>query len=135
MYREYQVKKLKDYVLPEAVYRQALWAVKDLNRLKEQLNEEVENVDNIHSPDFFNESVGKGFYSDLTGKKAEKLITLTNRIEAIENALFSIPEKYRRGMIEKLANGGMFEDRFHPNTWKRWQQIYIYHVAKNLGIY
>ena len=36
--REYQVKRLKDYRLPEAVYRQALWAVKDTNRLKEELN-------------------------------------------------------------------------------------------------
>ena len=134
MYREYQLKKMKNYVLPETVYRQALWAVKDLNRLREELNKAIENVDNIHSPNFFNESIGTGFYSDITAKKADKLITLTNRIESIEAALFSIPEKYREGIKQKLVDGKPYGDEFHPNTWKKWQQVYIYNVAKNLGL-
>ena len=134
MYREYQLKKMKNYVLPETVYRQALWAVKDLNRLREELNNAIENVDNIHSPNFFNESIGTGFYSDITAKKADKLITLTNRIESIEAALFSIPEKYREGIKQKLVDGKSYGDEFHPNTWKKWQQVYIYNVAKNLGL-
>ena len=134
MYREYQLKKMKNYVLPETVYRQALWAVKDLNRLREELNKAIENVDNIHSPNFFNESIGTGFYSDITAKKADKLITLTNRIESIEAALFSIPEKYREGIKQKLVDGKSYGDEFHPNTWKKWQQVYISNVAKNLGL-
>ena len=134
MYREYQLKKMKNYVLPETVYRQALWAVKDLNRLREELNKAIENVDNIHSPNFFNESIGTGFYSDITAKKADKLITLTNRIESIEAALFSIPEKYREGIKQKLVDGKSYGDEFHPNTWRKWQQVYIYNVAKNLGL-
>ena len=134
MYREYQLKRMKNYVLPETVYRQALWAVKDLNRLKEELNKAVENVDNIHSPNFFNESIGSGFYSDVTAKKADKLIALTNRIESIETALFSIPERYREGIKQKLVEGKSYGDEFHPNTWKKWQQVYIYNVAKNLEL-
>ena len=94
----------------------------------------AENVDNIHSPNFFNESIGTGFYSDITAKKADKLITLTNRIESIEAALFSIPEKYREGIKQKLVDGKSYGDEFHPNTWKKWQQVYIYNVAKNLGL-
>lgn len=133
--REYQVKRLKDYKLPEAVYRQALWAIKDVNRLKEELNRTVEDIDSIHSPSFVNESRGKGLYSDITASKAEKILVLTNRIENIENALFAIPEKYRMGMRNKLMDGGSFGDKYHPNTWKKWQQVYIFHVAKNLGIY
>ena len=134
MNREYQSKKLKEYVLPETVYRQALWAVKDISRLKDELNRAVENIDNIHSPSFFNESVAKGVYSDTTAKKADRLITITNRIDSIEAALFSVPEKYRQGLRKKLMEGGSFGDQFHPNTWKKWQQVYIYHVAKNLGL-
>ena len=134
MNREYQSKKLKEYVLPETVYRQALWAVKDVARLKEELNKAIENLDNIHSPNFFNESIGKGIYSDTTAKKADRLITITNRIDSIEAALFSVPEKYRQGLRSKLMEGGSFGDQFHPNTWKKWQQVYIYHVAKNLGL-
>lgn len=134
MYREYQVKKMKDYVLPETVYRQALWAVKDMKRLKEELNNTIENLDNIHSPSFVNESTGKGFYNDVTAKKADKLISITNRIDSIEAAFFSIPEKYRKGMRNKLIEGGTFGDEFHPNTWKKWQQVLIYNVAKNLEL-
>lgn len=134
MTREYQVKRLKSYVLPEAVYRQALWAVKDVNRLREELALAIEEIDNIHSPDFFNESVGKGIYSDITAKKADRLIALTNRIDSIEAAMFSIPERYRQGMRDKLIDGGTFDDSFHPNTWKKWQQVFIFNVAKNLGL-
>lgn len=133
--REYQVKRLKDYRLPEAVYRQALWAIKDVNRLKEELNRSIEDIDNIHSPSFLGESKSQGLYSDITASKAEKIVSLSARIENIENALFAIPERYREGICNKLMNSGSFGDKYHPNTWKKWQQVYIFHVAKNLGIY
>lgn len=134
MYREYQSKRMKEYVLPEAVYRQALWAVKDVNRLKGELKKEIDSIENLHSPYYFNEPVGKGLYSDSTAKKGDKLLIITNRIDSIEAALFYIPEKYRKGMRDKLIDGGSFGDEFHPNTWKKWQQVFIFHVAKNLGL-
>ena len=134
MNREYQSRRMKEYVLPETVYRQALWAIKDMARLKEELNKAIESIDNIHSPNFFNESVGKGIYSDTTAHKADRLITITSRIDSIEAALFYVPEKYRQGLRSKLMEGGTYGDQFHPNTWKKWQQVYIYHVAKNLGL-
>lgn len=37
--RDYQYKKIKEYILPEAVYRQALWAARDMGRLMEKLAE------------------------------------------------------------------------------------------------
>ena len=37
--KDYQQKRMKDHVLPQPVYRQALWAVKDLLRLKSRLSE------------------------------------------------------------------------------------------------
>lgn len=135
MRREYQSKKAKAYVLPETVYRQALWAIKDLNRVKEELDKAVEEIDNIQSPDLFKEHSRIGSYSDTTEMKASRIIKLTNRIENIENAFFYIPEKYRHGIKEKLVDGGDFGDQFHPNTWKKWQQVFIYHVAKNLEIF
>lgn len=134
MYREYQLKRMTNYVLPETVYRQALWAVKDLKRLKEELYKAMEEVDNIHSPNFFNESMGSGFYSDITAKKADKLVTLTNRIDSIEAALYTVPERYREGIKNRLVEGIAYGDEYHPNTWKKWQQVYIYNVAKNLGL-
>ncbi|MBR5129371.1 MAG: hypothetical protein IKU67_04905 [Firmicutes bacterium] len=134
MIREYQARRMKDYVLPEAVYRQALWATKDLNRLKDELNKTMEDVDTVSSHSFINESMGQGLYSDITAKKAERLVILSSRIDSIESALFYIPERYRNGISRKLHEGNDFGDEFHPNTWKKWQQVYIYHVAKNLGL-
>ena len=134
MIREYQARRMKDYVLPEAVYRQALWATKDLNRLKDELNKTMEDVDAVSSHSLINESMGQGLYSDITAKKAERLVILSSRIDSIESALFYIPERYRNGISRKLHEGSDFGDEFHPNTWKKWQQVYIYHVAKNLGL-
>ena len=37
--RDYQYKKIKEYILPEAVYRQALWAARDMGRPMEKLAE------------------------------------------------------------------------------------------------
>ena len=43
--KDYQLKSIKSCKLPEAVYRQALWAVKDLPRMKEKLMELEEMLD------------------------------------------------------------------------------------------
>lgn len=37
--KDYQQKRMKNHVLPQPVYRQALWAVKDLLRMKRRLSE------------------------------------------------------------------------------------------------
>ena len=37
--KEYQQKRMKEFVMPETVYRQALWAAKDLPRMKKRIEE------------------------------------------------------------------------------------------------
>ena len=37
--KDYQQKRMKEHLLPQPVYRQALWAVKDLLRLRSRLSE------------------------------------------------------------------------------------------------
>ena len=86
--REYQVKRLRNYLLPETVYRQALWAIKDLNRLRAELNSTVEDIDSLHSPSFFNESKGKGLYSDITASKAEKLGSGARGLKTVIDNIF-----------------------------------------------
>lgn len=133
--REYQQKKVKEFLLPEAVYRQALWAAKDLPRLRERLSVVMQQVDSLPQRDFSVKMTDTKPHSDLTGRKAGELANLSLRIESIEGALMSIPEKYRSGIGAKLFEGKEFDDSFHPNTWKKWQQVYIYNVAMNLGLY
>ncbi len=135
--REYQQKKMKPYLLPEAVYRQALWAVKDLPRLKAALDDAVYSEDSLPSVNFDKERVKEeqGKYMDVTGDSAVRAAMLSMRIDSIEGAFSAIPEKYRKGIKLKLTRGIVFSDTFHINTWKKWQQIYIFYVAKNLGLY
>lgn len=132
--KDYQQKRMKEFVLPETVYRQALWAAKDLPRMKSRLQEVQGKLDDVSSQ-IVRESRMRGAYSDRTGNMATELASLSARTKAIEGALLSIPEKYRGGIENKLFRGIDFGDEYHQNTWRKWQQVYLYNVAMNLGLY
>lgn len=132
--KDYQQKRMKEFVLPEAVYRQALWAAKDLLRMKNRIKELQGKIDAVSSQ-IVRESRISGAYSDRTGNMATEMASLSARIKAIEGALVSVPEKYRVGIENKLFRGLDFGDDYHPNTWRKWQQVYLYNVAVNLGLY
>ena len=134
---EYQPKKMKEYVLPETVYKQAVWAAKDFSRMKKQLMEMQYSIENIPSAgaDFLMPAVSGGRVSDVTGRKATEMVRISQRIESIEKALSAVPLKYRSGIRSYFFDGVPYGDEAHRNTWTKWQQIFIYHVAINLGIY
>jgi hypothetical protein len=135
--KEYQQKKMRSYVMPEAVYRQALWALKDLPRLREELKQLVEERDLITSGALIVSDVtfGTGKISDSTGNRAVKIANISSRILAIESAFAEIPDKYRKGLWIRNIENAKYEDGAHPNTWKKWQQILIFHIAQNLQLY
>lgn len=134
--KDYQQKKMKNHVLPQPVYRQALWAVKDLLRLKSRLSElrresYVPGERNLLQPCM---GYGTGYVCDVTGNRAAEIANLSWRIDAIVSAFDTVPEKYRKGIENKLVYDVPYNDDFHPNTWKKWQQVFLYYVAKNLHI-
>ena len=45
--KDYQQKRMKTYLMPEPVYRQAYWALRDLKRMKEELAHLLEERDLI----------------------------------------------------------------------------------------
>ncbi|MCR4708706.1 MAG: hypothetical protein K5653_00440 [Clostridiales bacterium] len=132
---DYQFKKENTYVLPQSVYRQALYAVKDLTRLKRKLFYLREEARSIKSLDPSETLVSGGTVSDLTGNIATEINLTETRIAAIEKAFNKLPEKYRTGVREKLVHDVPYDESAHCiNTWKKWQQILIYHVACELNI-
>ena len=133
--KEYQVKRLTSCKLPETVYRQALWAVKDLPRMKERLKELEELLDCLPAAYVGEAGSRGGAPSDQTARLAGQLAGLSLRIQRIEGSLKVIPEQYREGILGKLAYGVPYSDQFHLNTWKRWQQVYLYQVAMELHLY
>ena len=139
--RDYQQKKMKVYLLPEPVYRQSYWALRDLNRMKEELKRlnEERDVIAVGEKNMSNYGFGTGRISDITGNRAELFID-TKLGEGMAVArrrgrYDEIPEKYRRGLWRKNVENLGYPGDAHINTWKKWQQILMYHVAKNLQIY
>lgn len=131
---DYQQRRMTDYVLPQAVYRQALYAVKDLNRLKRKLTYLEESACLLEGREIKIVTTGKGKVTDFTAKIAVDLATLKMRIGAIEEAFLSVPAEYRGAIRDKLQFDVPYSEDHSINTWKKWQQVLIYHVADNLKI-
>ena len=132
---DYQLKREKSYLLPQTVYRQALYAVKDLDRLRKKLLFMKEDPSGIHSSDPSVIMSRGGTVSDITGNRASEMALTESRIKAIESAFDHIPLKYRSGLEDKLIYDVPMSKLGHSvNTWKKWQQVLLYHVAINLRL-
>ena len=129
MSREWQQTKYKEYVMPDAVYYQSVWAVRDLERMENRLAElEQEEI-----------AGGRSIVSDRTSnfvlyrpteEKAVERAVLRERIRGIHAALSMVPEEYRSFILSNLIlkNTGK---AFPNKLWRYWKQRFLYTVAKN----
>ena len=132
MAREWQQTKYKELVMPDAVYYQTVWAVRDLERMENRLAElEQEEI-----------AGGRSIVSDRTSnfvlyrpteEKAVERAVLRERIRGIHAALNMVPEEYRSFILSNLIlkNTGK---AFPNKLWRYWKQRFLYTVAKNLSI-
>lgn len=135
MTREWQQTRFKEFVMPDAVYYQTLWAVRDLERLEgkyAQLKNEVMKV-NHNDEEPLNKSID---YSNIkpTEQKAMELIVLDERIRSIRSALDMVPERYRKYVLGNIIlkdPGTSFPDKL----WRIWKQRFLFNVAKNLTLF
>lgn len=112
MSREWQQTKLIEYLLPNEVYYQCLWAVRDLDRMEKQIGEILN---------------GKRQCSDYEKIKIEA------RVKAIKRALYGVPEGYRGYVMESIMQRSSNQN--YPNKfWRIWKQRFLYNVAVNLAI-
>lgn len=74
-------------------------------------------------------------YLDRTGSKGSTMADISMRIYQIESALKAIPAYYRNGIKCKFEDCGNLGDTCNSEVWKKWQQIFIFNVAKNLNLY
>ena len=73
--------------------------------------------------------------SDPTYGQAREMINLALRIEGIERALDTVPADFRKGIRKKFMYDEDYGEEYEETIWKRWQQVFLYNVAINLGIY
>jgi len=122
----YQLLKGNPYVLPENLYRQILYLIKDYDRIKLQWSEEL-----YTSPGRDGGPRGSRI-SDPTFSKALKRLRLEEDLKAMDKALTQIPEEYREHVINHSRYGIRFPDWADRKTWFKYQSKYIFHVAENL---
>lgn len=131
MAREWQQTKLAEYVMPNEVYYQSIWAVRDFERMAGRLRElEAEDASR-------GDSVKEAAATYLTGsdrddRRKERMI-LEQRVEGIRRALMTIPREYRSYVISNIVmkNPGT---TFPNRMWRIWKQRFLYQVAHNLLI-
>lgn len=132
MAREWQQTKFKEYVMPDSVYYQCLWAVRDLERMEVRLGE-LKREKKTCSSSLICEDKRMPLLSRPTENHAMEMAILEERINAIREALSVVPECYRpfvlSNIIFKTSGKG------YPNKlWRVWKQRFLFQVAKNLSI-
>jgi len=123
--RDYQRQKNNPYLLPLSVYRRTLYLVRDYDRIKR----EIAGVP-------FQTHTGDGQprgtdTSDPTGNAALKMEKLWQDCKAIDDALFKVPQEYRRGVLNSILDNCGYPVDAGQSTYGRWKCIFLYHVAKN----
>ena len=110
--------------VPKSVYYQCIWTVKDLDRLRR-----LEAADDLGR--YKNEFV---FFidNDEVIKDSRVLEQARWRIDCIRQAIEKVPSEYRQGTIDSIVYNLPFSDMAHENTWRRWRQVFIRELARNL---
>jgi len=133
--REWQQTRFKSICMPDAVYYQSIWAVRDLHRMEERVKEIEENIQsgNIHST-----SVAGGRRQDCsrinpTEKTIMEKMRLETRIEAIRKALEDVPPAYQDHILDNVIYK-VNPTELPSRVWKVWKQKFLFGVAQNLSL-
>lgn len=126
--RDYQRKKSK-YILPDAVYHQVLWQIRDYYRLKDEaqaiLEESPPPPDGLPhgNPD-----------PDGVMKKVARRLELVRMTDMIEDELQRIPPEYRRGVWASILYRTAFPADADRTTYARYKSSMIYNIAERQGL-
>lgn len=125
--RDYQRKLNNPYRLPKTLYRRVLAVIRDYDRQREE-------IDNILYGTAERDGISSGIPGKPTENAAMRMMQYTGDVEAVERALETIPEEYRREVFANIRYGNRFSDNAHYKTWLHYRQKLIYEVAKKLNL-
>lgn len=135
MPREWQQKRYKQFVLPDAVYFQCVWAVRDLYRMEQR----IEELEHRESADYYSPlsiSDQSMHYGDDELEKEDQeteLSALKYRVGVIREALDDVPEEYHANILGNIILR-MPSRTYHGKMWKYWKQRFLYIVAKKFAM-
>lgn len=128
--REYQVKRNNPFWLPKAVYYQALYAVRDYDRLCEEYRDILNSSAPCADGQPRSSKIG-----NPTEQKAERLSEVSEKLDAIERALNKLPEEYRKGVFDNIRKNTAYPYIAGRATWVRYRRRFLYYVAHNLHLF
>ena len=135
MAKIWQQKKMKDYLLPEAVFHQAIWIIKDYERLVKELKHFKDDVGKTQQNLINNtcKKTGNNEFSYVE-KMAIKIVDLEKRIKKIERAFSIVPEQYVRNVYDSVikSNKTAKGSQITAETIKiinYWKQRVLYEIA------
>ncbi len=110
-------------MIPKEVCHQCLWIVRDMERLEklEKLGEYMAGTDELV------------LYETEYGIAAEGVINnAKNTLDCIRRAEESVPEFYRKGILDNIIFRTDFDVNAHLNTWQKWKRVFLHELARNL---
>ena len=133
--REWQQTKFKDLVMPDAVYYQTIWAVRDLDRMESDLRNMEQDIrlGNIPSTSIVSDDVNTYTVSNPTEYMVVQKAQLEKRVEAIRSALETVPPAYRQFILDNIVKQKAYKC-FPNKLWRVWKQRFLFNVAKNLEL-
>ena len=129
MTTDYQLTRNNPYLLPKAVYHRTLWIIRDYERLKAERNEL------LYAQNYQQDGMPKGNdVGNPTEAKALRLEQISRDIEAVEQALQTVDEDMRNGIMNSICYRVPYPYYPGERTWQRAKQKFIHQVAKNAGL-
>ena len=133
--REWQQTRFKSICMPDAVYYQSIWAVRDMYRMEQRVKELDEDIlaGDIGSASLV--GTGAGDYSRIkpTERSVLEKMRLESRIKAIRGALKGVPPAYRDFILDNIIYQSKSTEI--PNrVWRVWKQKFLFSVAQNLAL-
>ena len=118
---------LKTSEIPEELYRQTLFMIKDYDRMKEEYDNAI--WDSPEPPDGQPRGSNAG---DPTSREGLKRAELFRKLQAIEQAKLSLPEEYRDGVWNNVLYKTPYPKSAHRKTWWQYKTAFILRVARNM---
>lgn len=127
MAKEYQTKHSRD-ILPRAVYMKTIYQIRDYYRLKENLDDVMDEQPDPRQPHVSGSKKGSVVETKAIRRERDRDI-----VSGIDDALEDIPREYRHGVWQAVMYNAPFPDDAARRTYSRHKARFIIMVARNLG--
>ena len=127
--RDYQRQRNNEYYLPNAVYKQVLWQIRDYYRMREELQRIMD--ESPPPPDGMPHGSGKGQPVESIVIRRERY---ADKVRAIDDALEEVPEEYRSGIWQHIVFFKPYPKDADRTTYWRWKAKFLFDVAEKLNL-